>query len=200
MPSRPPIPEKEAEDKFKEAAEAYAVLADGDKRHMYDRFGHAGLGSAATGGFDPTVFNGFEDILGGLGDVFGFGDIFGAARRRGPQRGADLRYDLEISFDEAAKGTETTVQIPRQETCGTCHGNGSAPGSGRRRARSVRGADRFDCSRDRSRLRAPAAPAAEPAPSSQSRARRAAAPGACKEGASSPSKFLPESPQVSVSV
>jgi molecular chaperone DnaJ len=120
---------KEAEDKFKEAAEAYAVLADGDKRHMYDRFGHAGLGSAATGGFDPTVFNGFEDILGGLGDVFGFGDIFGAARRRGPQRGADLRYDLEISFDEAAKGTETTVQIPRQETCGTCHGNGSAPGS-----------------------------------------------------------------------
>jgi molecular chaperone DnaJ len=119
----------EAEEKFKEAAEAYAVLADGDKRHMYDRFGHAGLGSAATGGFDPTVFNGFEDILGGLGDVFGFGDLFGAARRRGPQRGADLRYDLEISFDEAAKGTETTVQIPRQETCGTCHGNGSAPGS-----------------------------------------------------------------------
>ena len=120
---------KEAEDKFKEAAEAYAVLADGDKRHMYDRFGHAGLGSAATGGFDPTVFNGFEDILGGLGDMFGFGDLFGGARRRGPQRGADLRYDLEISFDEAAKGTETTVQIPRQETCGACHGNGAAPGS-----------------------------------------------------------------------
>ena len=120
---------KEAEDKFKEAAEAYAVLADSDKRHLYDRFGHAGLGSAATGGFDPTVFNGFEDILGGLGDMFGFGDLFGGARRRGPQRGADLRYDLEISFDEAAKGTETTVQIPRQETCGTCHGSGSAPGS-----------------------------------------------------------------------
>jgi len=119
---------KQAEDKFKEAAEAYAVLADADKRHMYDRFGHAGLGSAASG-FDPTVFTGFEDILGGLGDMFGFGDIFGASRRRGPQRGADLRYDLEISFDEAAKGAETTIQIPRQEMCGTCHGSGAAPGS-----------------------------------------------------------------------
>ena len=120
---------KDAEDRFKEAAEAYAVLADADKRHMYDRFGHAGLGSAATGGFDPTVFTGFEDILGGLGDVFGFGDIFGGARRRGPQRGADLRYDLEISFEQAAQGTETAIQIPRNETCGTCSGSGAAPGS-----------------------------------------------------------------------
>lgn len=119
---------KEAEERFKEAAEAYAVLADADKRHLYDRFGHAGLGSAATG-FDPTVFTGFEDILGGLGDMFGFGEIFGASRRRGPQRGADLRYDLEISFEEAAKGAETTIQIPRQEPCGTCHGSGSAEGS-----------------------------------------------------------------------
>jgi len=120
---------KEAEERFKEAAEAYAVLADSDKRHMYDRFGHAGLGSAATGGFDPTVFSGFEDILGGLGDMFGFGDILGGARRRGPQRGTDLRYDLEISFDEAAKGTETAIQIPRQELCEACHGSGAAPGS-----------------------------------------------------------------------
>lgn len=120
---------KEAEEKFKEAAEAYAVLADTDKRHMYDRFGHAGLGGAATG-FDPTVFTGFEDILGGLGDMFGFGDIFGAAnRRRGPQRGADLRYDLEISFEESAKGAETSIQIPRQESCETCQGSGAAPGS-----------------------------------------------------------------------
>ena len=119
---------KEAEDKFKEAAEAYAVLADTDKRHMYDRFGHAGLGGAASR-FDPTVFTGFEDILGGLGDMFGFGDILGARGRRGPQRGADLRYDLEISFDEAAKGAETTIQIPRQEGCGACHGSGAAPGT-----------------------------------------------------------------------
>ncbi len=105
------------------------MLADGDKRHLYDRYGHAGLGGAATGGFDPNVFTGFEDILGGLGDIFGFGDVFGGGRRRGGvQRGADLRYDLEISFDEAAKGTETTIQIPRQEACETCAGTGAAAG------------------------------------------------------------------------
>ena len=121
--------DKEAEEKFKEAAEAYSVLADTDKRHMYDRFGHAGLGGAATGGFDPTVFTGFEDILGGLGDIFGFSDVFGGGRRRGPQRGADLRYDLEISFEESANGAETAIQIPRQETCETCNGSGAAAGS-----------------------------------------------------------------------
>ena len=122
--------DKQAEDKFKEAAEAYSVLADTDKRHMYDRFGHAGLGGAATGGFDPTVFTGFEDILGGLGDIFGFGDVFGGGRRRsGPQRGADLRYDLEISFEESAKGAEEEIQIPRHETCETCNGTGAAAGS-----------------------------------------------------------------------
>ncbi|HEY6361284.1 MAG TPA: molecular chaperone DnaJ [Vicinamibacterales bacterium] len=122
--------DKAAEDKFKEAAEAYSVLADTDKRHMYDRFGHAGLGGAATGGFDPTVFTGFEDILGGLGDIFGLGDMFGGGRRRGgAQRGADLRYDLEISFEESARGAEMSIQIPRQEKCDTCHGSGATPGS-----------------------------------------------------------------------
>jgi molecular chaperone DnaJ len=122
--------DKAAEDSFKEAAEAYAVLVDTDKRHMYDRFGHAGLGGAATGGFDPNAFSGFEDILGGLGDIFGFGDVFGGGRRRGgPQRGGDLRYDLEISFDEAAAGTETTIQIPRHEACETCQGSGAAAGT-----------------------------------------------------------------------
>jgi len=123
--------DKGAEEKFKEAAEAYSVLADVDKRHMYDRFGHAGLGGAATGGFDPSVFTGFEDILGGLGDIFGIGEMFGGQGRRrgGPQRGADLRYDLEISFDESSKGVETTIQIPRNEMCETCKGTGAAPGS-----------------------------------------------------------------------
>ena len=123
---------KEAEASFREAAEAYAVLADGDKRHLYDRFGHAGLGSAATGGagFDPSVFTGFEDILGGLGDVFGVGDLFGGSRRRSSAaRGSDLRYDLEISFEESAKGAETAIQIPRQEACETCRGTGAAAGS-----------------------------------------------------------------------
>jgi molecular chaperone DnaJ len=119
-----------AEEKFKEAAEAYAVLADADKRARYDRFGHAGISSAGGQGFDPTVFTGFEDILGGLGDIFGFGDVFGGGRRRtGPQRGADLRYDLEISFLQSATGTESSIQIPRHETCRTCSGSGAAAGS-----------------------------------------------------------------------
>ncbi len=114
-----------AEEKFKEAAEAYAILSDADKRARYDRFGHAGVGGGAQG-FDPSQFTGFEDIFGGLGDIFGFG---GGGRRSGPQRGADLRYDLEIKFEQAAKGTETNVQIPRHETCESCKGNGSAPGT-----------------------------------------------------------------------
>ena len=123
--------DRNAEEKFKEAAEAYSVLADRDKRATYDQFGHAGLGGAAQGGgFDPSVFHGFEDILGGLGGIFGFGDIFGGGRRRGgPQRGSDLRYDLEIRFEEAAKGVETAIQIPRLEQCDTCHGSGAAAGS-----------------------------------------------------------------------
>jgi molecular chaperone DnaJ len=117
--------DKKAEEKFKEAAEAYAVLSDDDKRARYDRFGHAGVGNGAQG-FDPSQFTGFEDIFGGLGDIFGFG---GGNRRAGPQRGADLRYDLEIRFEQSAKGAETTIQIPRHETCETCKGNGAAPGT-----------------------------------------------------------------------
>jgi molecular chaperone DnaJ len=118
--------DKVAEERFKEAAEAYAVLADADKRQRYDRFGHAGVTAGASAGFDPSVFGDFADILGGM---FGFGDIFGGRRSGGPQRGADLRYDLEISFEESARGTETTIQIPRQETCDTCKGSGAAAGS-----------------------------------------------------------------------
>jgi molecular chaperone DnaJ len=124
--------DKQAEEHFKEAAEAYAVLADREKRSLYDRFGHAGVSGVAAGGpgFDPTIFADFSDIFAGLGDVFGFGDVFGGRRRRGgPQRGADLRYDLEITFEEAALGTETAIQIPREETCDTCRGSGAAPGT-----------------------------------------------------------------------
>jgi len=130
----------EAEEKFKEAAEAYAVLADADKRSAYDRFGHAGVGAAAGAGFDPTIFADFNDILGGLGDIFGFGDLFGGRRRGGPQRGADLRYDLEISLEEAAKGTETSIQIPREETCDSCKGSGAAAGTSPEQCRQCRGA------------------------------------------------------------
>jgi len=125
---------KDAEEKFKEAAEAYAVLADPQKRGLYDRYGHAGVGTGAgagAGGFDPTIFADFSDIFGGLGDIFGFGEVFGggARRRGGPQRGADLRYDLEISFEESARGTETSILIPRAEACETCSGSGAAPGT-----------------------------------------------------------------------
>jgi molecular chaperone DnaJ len=116
---------KAAEEKFKEAAEAYAILADAEKRSRYDRFGHAGVSSQAGAGFDPSTFAGFEDIFGGI-----FGDFFGGGGRRGgPERGSDLRYDLEITFEESAKGVETTINVPRLETCETCRGGGAAPGS-----------------------------------------------------------------------
>ena len=120
-----------AEEAFKEAAEAYSVLADPQKRALFDRFGHAGVsgaGGAGAGGFDPTIFADFSDIFSGLGDMFGFGG--GTRRRRGgPQRGSDLRYDLEITFDESATGTETAILIPREEPCETCSGSGAAEGT-----------------------------------------------------------------------
>ncbi len=117
--------DKQAEERFKEAAEAYSVLGDPDKRRRYDAYGHAGVSGTAGVGFDPTIFADFSDIL---GDFFGFGDVFGR-RRGGPRRGQDLRYNLEISFEEAAFGTETQLRIPRSETCSTCSGSGAAPGT-----------------------------------------------------------------------
>jgi molecular chaperone DnaJ len=120
---------KEAEESFKEAAEAYAVLSDGQKRANYDRFGHAGVGGAGgAGGFDPSVFADFSDII---GDIFGFGDFFGGGGRRGSrvQRGADLRYDLELTFEEAAFGVSKQLKIPRHETCEECGGTGGQKGS-----------------------------------------------------------------------
>ncbi len=120
----------QAEERFKEAAEAYAVLADKEKRALYDRFGHQGVTGSTGQGFDPTIFADFSDIFSGLGDAFGFGDIFGGRRRRGgPQRGSDLRYDLEITFEESASGAETSIQIPREEACETCKGSGAAAGT-----------------------------------------------------------------------
>jgi molecular chaperone DnaJ len=123
----------EAEEKFKECSEAYAVLADSEKRGLYDRFGHAGVGSAGAAGagvgFDPTVFQDFSDIF---GEFFGFGDLFGGGGRGGrrtrSQRGADLREDITIEFEEAVFGIEKTITYRRHDLCETCKGSGSAAG------------------------------------------------------------------------
>jgi molecular chaperone DnaJ len=122
----------DAEDRFKECSEAYAVLADQEKRAMYDRFGHAGVGSGGAGGFDPSVFQDFGDLFGNLGDIFGFGDIFGSGGRgrTRAQRGADLRQDLTLDFEQAAFGHVTEVSVKRHETCESCKGSGAAPGKG----------------------------------------------------------------------
>jgi len=120
-----------AEEKFKEAAEAYSVLQDAEQRRRYDRFGHAGVSSSAgAGNWGAPGFGGIEDIL---GDLFGFGDVFGGARsgsrRTAAQRGADLRYDLEISLEDAANGMTAQLRIPRLEGCETCKGSGAASGT-----------------------------------------------------------------------
>jgi len=119
----------DAEEKFKEAAEAYSVLSDAQKRAAYDRYGHAGVQSSAGQGFDPNAFSDFSDIL---GDLFGFGDLFGGGsrgRRNRAQRGEDLRYDLEISFEDAVFGMTAEIQAPRMEACDRCRATGSEPGS-----------------------------------------------------------------------
>ena len=130
----------DAEEKFKECSEAYAILADGDKRAAYDRFGHAGVsGAGAGGGFDATVFQDFSDIF---GDFFGFGDLFGGGgrgRRSRAQRGPDLREDINLEFEEAVFGTETTVTVRRHETCEDCHGSGTAAGKAPVTCRSCAG-------------------------------------------------------------
>ncbi len=120
---------QEAEEKFKEAAEAYAILSDPQKRAAYDRYGHQAVNGAASPGYDETTFADFGDIL---GDLFGLGDIFG--RRGGggrrTQRGEDIRYDLEISFEDSMRGLAADLQIPRMEACSRCNGTGGEPNGG----------------------------------------------------------------------
>lgn len=116
---------EEAEEKFKEATEAYEVLSDPSKRQRYDLLGHGGVNGQARG---YEGFGGFEDIFGDfMSDFFGGG--FTDSRRSGPIRGADLRYDLDLSFEESAFGTEKSIEIERQEGCETCKGTGVEPGS-----------------------------------------------------------------------
>lgn len=126
--------DEEAEEKFKEAAEAYSVLSVAEQRARYDRFGHAGVSGAAGGAnWGAQGFGGIEDIL---GDLFGFTDMFGGrggggggGRRSAAQRGADLRYDLEMTLEEAAAGMTAQLRIPRLEGCEKCSGTGAAPGT-----------------------------------------------------------------------
>ncbi len=122
---------REAEERFKEAAEAYSVLSDSQKRAAYDRYGHQGVnGAGGPAGFDESAFTDFSDIL---GDIFGFRDAFGTGgngRRSRVQRGEDLRYDLEISFEDSMRGLSADLQIPRMEACGKCQGSGAEPNGG----------------------------------------------------------------------
>jgi molecular chaperone DnaJ len=130
----------DAEEKFKEASEAYAVLADSEKRGLYDRFGHAGVGGVGAGaGFDASVFQDFSDIF---GEFFGFGDLFGGARggrRTRAQRGGDLREDLTLEFEEAVFGTEQKITYRKHENCDACRGSGSAGGKAPATCRTCNG-------------------------------------------------------------
>lgn len=134
---------KEAEDKFKEATEAYEVLSDDEKRKIYDQYGFAGLdGMGGGGGFNTGNFRDFDDIFGDFGSVFE--NIFGGGGRRSsranePGQGANLRYDLEISFQEAVFGTKTEISFTHDEACSSCNGTGGAKGSSRKTCPTCQG-------------------------------------------------------------
>jgi molecular chaperone DnaJ len=128
-PDRNPENKAEAETKFRESTEAYSVLSDPQKRQIYDTYGHAGLSGAGGVDFNGTVFQDFHDIL---GDFFGFEDLFSGGRRgrSRSRRGSDLRYDMTLTFEEAATGVTTKIKLPRQEFCGACNGTGAKAGTG----------------------------------------------------------------------
>ena len=126
--------DKDAEERFKEAAEAYEVLRDPQRREIYDHYGHEGLQGTGFRGF-----RGFEDIFSSFGDIFE--DFFGGGfrSRTRVQRGADLRYDLRISFHDAVFGRETEIEVPRFETCDHCSSSGVEPGYERESCRTCGG-------------------------------------------------------------
>lgn len=120
--------DKTAEEKFKEVKEAYEVLSDAQKREAYDRFGHAGVDPNAAGGFGGAAAGGFADVFGDI-----FGDIFGQRGRSGGRsnvfRGADLRYSMEVTLEQAAHGYSTEIRVPSWQRCDNCHGTGAKPGT-----------------------------------------------------------------------
>lgn len=128
--------DKSSEEKFKEASEAYEVLRDPEKRDLYDRYGHEGLSRSGFSGFA-----GFEDIFSSFGDIFEDFFGFGGGRRRetGVRKGPDFRYDLTISFMDAALGKDLEIEIQRLETCGTCKGSGAKPGTRKETCPACRG-------------------------------------------------------------
>lgn len=144
--------DKQAEENFKEIGEAYEALADPQKRAAYDQYGHAAFDRRAGGGFSRGGGGGFHDPFeifrevfsgggGGSGSIFE--DLFGGGQRSsdptGPQRGSDLRYDMEITFEEAVKGTEKEIALTKLETCDNCHGSGAESGSGRKNCPTCHG-------------------------------------------------------------
>ena len=129
--------EQGAEARFIEINEAYEVLSDSQKRAAYDRYGHAGVGANAAG----AGFNGFEGFgsINDLFETFFAGSTGGTTRRTGTQRGADIRYELTITFEEAVFGCQKEIELPRWETCGSCHGNGAQPGTSTSRCSACQG-------------------------------------------------------------
>lgn len=130
---------KEAEEKFKEINEAYEVLGDANKRARYDQFGHSGVGGNGDGGFEGfSGHGGFDDIFGDIFDMFG-GGFSSGRRRNGPQKGADLKYELGITFEEAAFGVEKDISVSKRESCSTCNGTGAKPGTSKKTCTNCNG-------------------------------------------------------------
>lgn len=165
---------KDAEDKFKEAKEAYEILSEPEKRRAYDSYGHAGVNPQMGGG------GGGGEGFGGFSEAFGdiFGEIFGGrgGGRGGQQvyRGADLRYNMDITLEQAARGTETKIRIPSLDECNTCHGSGAKPGTQPKTCHTCNGQGRCACSRASSLSNRPAPPATARAKLSRSPAPHAA--------------------------
>lgn len=126
--------DKASEDKFKEINEAYQILSDDKKRQLYDQFGHAGLGGAGGGGFDQGFNGSFSDIFDNI-----FGDIFGGGGAGGQSAGVDLRYNLEITFEEAAFGVDKKISFEKETACDTCAGSGAKPGTKPKPCKTCRG-------------------------------------------------------------